>query len=103
PLGKKEAVIRLSLFTPTRQRYAVQFTRHDDIGEHQIDSLARCEELQRDGRRFGVKHPVSELLQQHAGNFLDLWIILDQQNPFAPSRRLPLYNALFGELAVATR
>jgi hypothetical protein len=49
------------------------------------------------------EHSVSELLQQRASDFLDLWIILDQQNLFAPSRRLDLYNVLFGELAMATR
>ena len=50
-----------------------------------------------------MKHAIAELLQQHAGDFLDLRVILDQQNGFAPSRRLPLCDLMFTDRAMAAR
>ena len=69
--------IRVFLIDSTRQRHAIQFSRHDNIREHEINSLARSKESQRRSRRLDVKHSVAELLQQHACDFLDLYIILD--------------------------
>ena len=86
-----------SSLDPPRQRHAVELARHDDIREHQIDRLARREQLQSGSRRLGAKNTVAELLQQHARDFLDLGVVLDQQHGFAASRRLRIGSRLFAE------
>ena len=58
--------------------------------EHQIDASPDASNCNAAAADWARNDAVAELLQQHARDFLHVGIILDQQNRFAPRRRVRL-------------
>ena len=64
----------------TREPDPVEFARHPDVGQHQIERMARRHQSERFGSVCGFEDDIAFVAQHFGGNEADENLILDDEN-----------------------